>query len=209
MGLEACHILPSWLGDVECAGTDLWSALKVYWRGERVEAWREALLGEDGIINTEQLGNLITLGDHARVYWDEHLIALKPVQRDSNTLTVELWWLPIRLTKDQLQKMIVGRKPDLVEISKSPGNNIKLFDCEIDKVIESGKVITFTTPDPARYPLPSFELLEMQWHLHRTAALSGGFNYEETEEDEEQEPENYDDSYHGDYYSDDYEYVEA
>lgn len=49
----------------------------------------------------------------------------------------------------------------------------------------------------------------MQWYLHRIAALSGGFNFEEEREEEEQEPEDYNYSYHGDYYSDDYEYVEA
>lgn len=37
----------------------------------------------------------------------------------------------------------------------------------------SGDVISFTTHDPQKLPLPSFDLLDMQWALHRVTALSG------------------------------------
>jgi hypothetical protein len=42
------------------------------------------------------------------------------------------------------------------------------------RVIESGDIYTFTTDDPAKLPLPSWELLEMQWVLQRLTAMSGG-----------------------------------
>jgi hypothetical protein len=40
--------------------------------------------------------------------------------------------------------------------------------------IESGDIFTFTTDDPAIRPLPSWELLDMQWVLQRLTAMSGG-----------------------------------
>ena len=43
------------------------------------------------------------------------------------------------------------------------------------KVVVSRDVFTLTTDDPERLPLPSWPLLEMQWHLQRIAlaAMSG------------------------------------
>ncbi|KAL2376476.1 hypothetical protein RJZ90_007473 [Blastomyces dermatitidis] len=37
----------------------------------------------------------------------------------------------------------------------------------------SGQVITLTTDDVAKRPLPSWPLLELQWHLQRVAGMSG------------------------------------
>ncbi len=36
----------------------------------------------------------------------------------------------------------------------------------------SGPIFTLTTSDPVRLPLPSFELLEMAWHLARVVSMS-------------------------------------
>jgi hypothetical protein len=41
------------------------------------------------------------------------------------------------------------------------------------RAVVSGDVFTLTTHDPERLPLPSWPLLEMQWHLQRIAAMSG------------------------------------
>jgi hypothetical protein len=39
--------------------------------------------------------------------------------------------------------------------------------------IHSGDTFTFTTKDPKKLPLPSLELLEMQWVLQRLVGMSG------------------------------------
>ena len=39
--------------------------------------------------------------------------------------------------------------------------------------IASGDVSSLTTDDPDKLPLPSWPLLEMQWHLRRIAGMSG------------------------------------
>lgn len=47
--------------------------------------------------------------------------------------------------------------------------NTKLFDCDTERIIKSGEKITLQTDDP----LPSMELLEMQWILNRVKTISG------------------------------------
>ena len=49
----------------------------------------------------------------------------------------------------------------------------KLFNCLTEKKICSGDVITIRTEDPINHPLPSWDLLDMQWVLHSLVALSG------------------------------------
>lgn len=71
------------------------------------------------------------------------------------------------------------RRADLVPIDKNPyGPGHRGFDkhsgddnLELD--IPSGYVFTVTTDDPSRKPLPSFELLDLQWQLRRIAAMQG------------------------------------
>ena len=43
--------------------------------------------------------------------------------------------------------------------------------------IHSGQVFTFKTTDPEKLPLPSMELLEMQWYLQRLVAMSGAADW--------------------------------
>ena len=50
---------------------------------------------------------------------------------------------------------------------------VKLYDVRTDKKICSGDEIFLETNDPERLPLPDWRLLDMQWILHRVAAMSG------------------------------------
>ncbi|PYI34920.1 hypothetical protein BP00DRAFT_422854 [Aspergillus indologenus CBS 114.80] len=54
-----------------------------------------------------------------------------------------------------------------------------------DTQICSGhKIIIMTTDDPQDKPLPSMELLQMQWTLNRLAALSGAAAVDDEELDD-------------------------
>lgn len=55
--------------------------------------------------------------------------------------------------------------------SSSPGGNRHLFHCETLEVISSGQIFTVTTTNPVTHPLPSEELLKMQWHLSLIASM--------------------------------------
>ncbi|KAJ9244060.1 hypothetical protein DTO207G8_5093 [Paecilomyces variotii] len=60
-------------------------------------------------------------------------------------------------------------------------NACKLFDGLSETKLCSGDTFTLTTDDPQSKPLPSIELLQMQWTLQRLIAISGaaGVNDEE------------------------------
>lgn len=147
--LKASHIFPYWLLDFDDAGKRFF-ALLWNWSKDKVKSWKKIVVDDNGAINGEQIRNVITLNSTAQLYWRKGLFALKPLEQGSHTLKVEFWWLPIIFAKDLPREVAVGSKPDLdlTEFSKSPGNNIKLFDCQTEEVIESGRVITITTPDP-------------------------------------------------------------
>lgn len=109
------------------------------------------------------------------LYWHRCLFALKPIELapDRTTLKVEFWWLPIKSANSQPKCMAFQSNPELLEVLESPGNNIKILDLVTFEVFVSGREITFHTSDPDKIPLPSFELLQMQWYLRRIEALRG------------------------------------
>lgn len=63
--------------------------------------------------------------------------------------------------------------PSLPSDLRSGPRNSKLWDCDTDAPIYSGHLITLTTEDPEKMPLPYFELLHMQWTVNRVAAIAG------------------------------------
>lgn len=68
--------------------------------------------------------------------------------------------------------------------SKDQGHDYaRLWNHETLKPIESGHEIHLTTTDPKNLPLPSWEILEMQWHLNRVLAISGAADVEDSDDD--------------------------
>jgi hypothetical protein len=51
--------------------------------------------------------------------------------------------------------------------------------------IQSGDIFTLTTDDPEGRPLPSWELLDMQWILQRITAMSGAAGPPEFDDDDD------------------------
>lgn len=67
--------------------------------------------------------------------------------------------------------------------STSPNRNRYLFYCETLGVISSGHIFTVTTANPVTHPLPSEELLTMQWNLTRIAIMQGAGEDEDSDID--------------------------
>ena len=65
--------------------------------------------------------------------------------------------------------------------------NLRLVDCDSCRILQSGDVVTVTTDDPESLPLPSFEILQLQWILHRVRALAAaaGFHDEFSDNDDD------------------------
>ncbi|RFU28973.1 hypothetical protein B7463_g7352, partial [Scytalidium lignicola] len=143
--------------------------LKVLLVRERIARWQNALFTEK---RTEVCENLMTMCPNAYAYWRRAYFTLKPIEvsEDKEVMKVKLFWL---------RKYEGSKSVSIVNVPELPShlngiNNVKLFNNESEKPLHSGEVIFFKTEDPVKKPLPSMDILDMQWVLHRFTALSGG-----------------------------------
>lgn len=151
-----------------------------FWPSEQIDDWKNAVRGPHG---TETCSNLICLGPSIHEYWGKSLFALKPIEvsGDKKTMKVQFCWLPI--SQDRSSQPVTTR-PNLHTASPdSPGNNIKVMNSTDEGKIQTGRGIVFTTDDPDSRPLPSWDILTMQWNLQRLVALSGAAEYDHYNDD--------------------------
>lgn len=125
--------------------------------------------------------------------WQTGVFALKPhpaheiLEEESQPfqLRVEFHWLPYLKEKTQME---LGKYPldccTVPDVGKPPYQWL-IIDGETGQKIETGHVITFTTPDPEVKPLPSRGLLQMQFVLHQVAAMSAAGELDDVDEDDE------------------------
>jgi hypothetical protein len=158
---------------------DFWSLLYLFWDEDRVEKWRRTIFpnSQNPDVGVERCFNLISLAPHAHDMWNRGLFALKPLELspDRKKLTVQFFWQVLGGYK------IKSRIDLLTEPASSEGleiaNGYWLTRLENDdstpRSIRSGERFTFTTKDPQNLPLPSLELLEMQWVLQRLVGMCG------------------------------------
>ena len=57
----------------------------------------------------------------------------------------------------------------------------KLFDYATEKPIKTGHKFVITTEDPDLLPLPDEDILDLQWHMQKVAALAGAADPAELE----------------------------
>jgi hypothetical protein len=191
---EAAHIFPHSMIDPSKRPTNLDSAIPPFWKmlefffeQERLEAWRRELFKdpEDPTKLSDGCHNQLCLNSFAHDLWTMGMFALRPVELrpDHTAITVEFHWQ---------QRPSHGRF-DSVDLSARPGSSLnlsnvngnRLFD-ENGTMIHSGMRFTFTTENPVTHPLPSFELLSMQWHLNRIVSMSGAAGlYDEVQDEED------------------------
>ncbi|GAA83564.1 hypothetical protein AKAW_01679 [Aspergillus luchuensis IFO 4308] len=115
---------------------------------------------------------------HGRVGVEAQLLLKRAlsISEDQKVLKVKFYWMPINKLSDAMSSREVPSPfPDgcLSSIKVEGKLNAKLFNINTEKALRSGDVLTFKTDDPVGHPLPSMELLNMQWALHRVLALSG------------------------------------
>jgi hypothetical protein len=125
------------------------------------------------------------LSPDAHTAWNKGLFALKPLKlsRDQKTLTVQFFW---QVPGDYK----LGSEVDLLtETSSSKNLDLagghflnRLENDGTTSRIHSGETFTFTTKDPENLPLPSLELLEMQWVLQRLVGMCGAAEWPSLDE---------------------------
>jgi hypothetical protein len=131
--------------------------------------------------------NLVTLAPSLHALWTKAHFALRPVDKspDNKSLTVQF----VRLPKyDRSSSIDILQKPVSLSDYKDV-NGWPLYNAEVNRFISSGDLIVLETDDPKLRPLPSMELLDMQWVLHRLTAMSAAAEPRDLdEEDDEEDP---------------------
>lgn len=114
---------------------------------------------------------MMCLSPSAHRYHRKGYFALKPISlsEDQKCLTVKFFWL----RKDSRPSYVnLCDTPSVKGHDQDPGY-ARLFNHETTDLIRSGDKIHLETEDPENLPLPSWELLEMQWFLNRAVEISG------------------------------------
>ena len=108
--------------------------------------------------------------------WAKGQFALKPLElsSDNTELMVQFFWQVSNTYKPANRIDLLKEPASSKGLTEGAGGWLAYeeIDGSLHK-IRSGEVFTFKTTDPKNLPLPSMELLEMQWHLQRLVAMSG------------------------------------
>lgn len=197
---QVAHIYPTYFDEksYDSSSPTIWKFVRFFWSAETAERWHRAVYNDprDPAKPLDTCANLICLRNDLRAAWANGLFALRPVSLsdDGTSMEVEFYWQPKQ-----------SHKPyGLVDIAKEPGSSKDI--CSVDDLnvvlptkdndafrpIESGHIFTLRTDDPVNHPLPSYDLLEMQWHLNRIVGMSAAaalFREDEDSDDDEEEEE--------------------
>jgi hypothetical protein len=153
-----------------------WDHLKNFWSKEKVAAW-EAELFPAGIceFGVERVYNLITLSRNAHDMWSRGAFALKPISESDDKMALEVQFFWQEKQKDTQQTMSLLTRPSSTE---GLDQNVGAFGgaarlSRNDKRIKSGDYFKLQTDDPKIKPLPSFQLLELQWFLQCIQGMAG------------------------------------
>jgi HNH endonuclease len=171
-----------------------WKLLRIFWDKDRVEKWHKTIMPDSQHPNTGVEGcfNQISLSPTAHGMWTRGEFALKPLERSSNRkeLTVQFFWQVPGNYKinSQIDLLTEPASSEGLEIITKESHGYGLARFENDRslhMIRSGETFTFTTKDPTNLPLPSLELLEMQWVLQRLVGMSGAAGWPSLDDDDD------------------------
>ncbi|OKL58552.1 hypothetical protein UA08_06261 [Talaromyces atroroseus] len=183
---DAAHIYPYCLIKASAreptAVGRFWDIMKVFWEDSRVEQWQKEIFGDELDLQNprDTCFNMLSLSKHPHAMWGAGRFALRPMEKtDSKTLKVQFYWQ--RKSSDGATEIKLLTEPkstrglygDQGYPFSIPTGTYKDNGEPEYKAVVSGDTFTLTTPDPDRLPLPSWPLLEMQWHLQRIVAMSG------------------------------------
>ncbi|EGD94246.1 hypothetical protein TESG_01767 [Trichophyton tonsurans CBS 112818] len=147
-----------------------WALLQLFWTERRGNTWMAAAFPRG---TTEVVENLLCFAPTIHRWHSKGLFGLQPIRRsdDGKEFTVKFYWLPLRKPATQGVDLLTDPTipEDLVGIAK----DYRAWNTFTGEEIASGREIVLTTRDPENFPLPSWDLLDLQWTLQRLVALSG------------------------------------
>jgi hypothetical protein len=155
-GPDIVSICPDIFLDSSNDDLRLWRILEAFWGPEKAAVWRRKA-GDAGC------SNLICLSSSLYTAWSSAKFVLQPISVEGTTLKFRLFWLrSLNAKYPGVESLLI--KPDDVLVDASR-------DTQCARLPPNGSLFAVTAKEPCL--LPSFELLELQWHLQRLAALSG------------------------------------
>jgi len=166
-----------------------WKLLRLFWDKDRITKWKETIFPDSQNPNTgvDRCFNLISLDAGVHVKWTKGLFALKPLglSSDRKQLIVQFFW-QVPGNYDMESQVDLLTEPTSSKGLDDVGDDYlsRKQDDGSTPCIRSGEVFTLTTKDPEKLPLPSVELLEMQWVLQRVVGMSGAAGWPTLDWDE-------------------------
>lgn len=136
--------------------------MRVFFYGERVDRWMAATA------RPVSQTNLMCVSDNVHGLYEKARFVLRPISQDSDGIKAEFYWLPYM--EYEMRTLGECASSDVNQVSSPFG--CKLFECTTETKIVCGSVVEFKTANRLRYPLPSWDILDMQWAMHRVAAWS-------------------------------------
>lgn len=179
--VDVAHIYPLSLKKSQSSGNNkkgtgkydnFWKTLQLFWSKDQVDKWEAQLTGPCG---TELCENLLCLCPSAYRLWGACYFAFQPLhlRDDGKELITRFYWLP-EVTPHKVQ---VQDKPSISLHPPAELLNLRVENTDGSAhKMNSGDLVIFQTKDPENLPLPSWDILQMQWILHRIGALSGAAN---------------------------------
>ncbi|EKV10773.1 hypothetical protein PDIG_55040 [Penicillium digitatum PHI26] len=171
---------------------NIWRFADVFWGKDRAERWKKAVFNKPtqpgSLVN--DCSNLICLRRDLRSAWSSGLFALRPVwiSEKMTEMDIEFYWQPrpdhklcdkVDLTKEPISTKHLNSVDRLIVVVGKRGDPTY-------RAIESGYRFKMTTDDPVKRPLPSFDLLDMQWHFTRLIGLcAAGTFFDKNSEDDD------------------------
>ncbi|RAL03192.1 HNH endonuclease signature motif containing protein, partial [Aspergillus ibericus CBS 121593] len=178
---DVIHLYPFSMSVPDAPGAStFWDGLRRFWKKERVDAWHQAIFGD--LSGTEKTENLICLDPWAHRLHAKGYFALEPVRTDpeGKWMVLRIWWLKVNASGGAVR---LSNIPDLPGDVEPADYGIGMMNFRTQKPIRSGDEITLQTPDPVNLPLPDIRILELQWMMNRVAAMRGGAEPDDLEED--------------------------
>lgn len=200
---EVAHIFPRSMinpkkpRNLDGSIPDFWKLLDFFYEPERLNRWRAQIFRDPSNPSKTSDGchNMICLDSAAHDLWARGLFALHPVVLfdDQKEITVQFFWQR-KPSHHRLESVDLLNPPLSVrDLTSGDGTFLYVPDEEDEtkgKKIKSGDIFIFKTANPETHPLPSFDLLEMQWHLNRIVSMSGAAAvYDESDDDNDDDDE--------------------
>ncbi|CAG8364931.1 unnamed protein product [Penicillium salamii] len=167
----------------------VWAFLVSFWGKAKVSIWRE-LLRRNSKINVYQIFNLINVDVSVCRCWAFGYAAVRPisVNAEKTEMKIAFHWFPRpeRLGNIKKNDHVSILQNEFQDMRFRPGETPEGRSCiptllggRPVSMVASGHIFTVKTDNKDVRPLPSFDLLELRWHLSRIAAFQGAADNED------------------------------